>query len=459
TADENYNALLDFFSAFPQYAGRDFFVTGESYAGVYIPTLSRRILQGMFEQKFPGNFKGIAIGNGELTTKYQVNSAIFQLYTYGLVGQTEYDALVGRCCPGVIDTTKCDFYTPYIYFDNLGNYRPRDGADQWCAQQILKIVNDQIWTSLNDPYNIYQDCYQTPLDNNSSTSSGSVSNTPYDNRISSDSLNGFPCWCDDAANVYMNLPEVRKALHIPDTANNMRMLIYNGDADQVCNHLGDQWLIEDVAANLSLSITQPRTAWFYRSSPRYVRQLAGYYKIFSNNLHLLTVKGAGHLVPMDRPGPALQMIYNFVMAPSPLATYLPFSLTPAPLKPEYSSLSNCSSTSYPTPSLLPPITMPPMPFVAESAVEEELSFNTDTTGLSDKAKADMITSLPGVNFNVTFRQFSGYLTSTAYPKNHLFYWFMESQHNPKIDPVVLWLNGGPGCSSLGRVLRHFPPFR
>ncbi|PIO60370.1 serine carboxypeptidase, partial [Teladorsagia circumcincta] len=167
TADENYNALKDFFSMFPEYKGRDFFVTGESYGGVYIPTLSRRILNGMFTRDLQINFKGVAIGNGELTTKYQVNAVILQLYTYGLVGQTEYDALTSRCCPGVTDTTRCDFYTPYIYFDYLGNYHARDGADPWCAQQILGIVMDQVWNSLNDPYNIYQDCYQTPL--NSST--------------------------------------------------------------------------------------------------------------------------------------------------------------------------------------------------------------------------------------------------------------------------------------------------
>lgn len=31
----------------------------------------------------------------------------------------------------------------------------------------------------------------------------------------------------------------------------------------------------------------------------------------------------------------------------------------------------------------------------------------------------------------------------------LFYVFVESTHAPASDPVVLWLNGGPGCSSLG----------
>lgn len=42
-----------------------------------------------------------------------------------------------------------------------------------------------------------------------------------------------------------------------------------------------------------------------------------------------------------------------------------------------------------------------------------------------------------------------YITVDEGAGRELFYVFVESSSKPRTDPLVLWLNGGPGCSSLG----------
>ncbi|KAK6938721.1 Peptidase S10, serine carboxypeptidase, partial [Dillenia turbinata] len=69
-------------------------------------------------------------------------------------------------------------------------------------------------------------------------------------------------------------------------------------------------------------------------------------------------------------------------------------------------------------------------------------------GLKESGK---IKSLPGEPDGVDFDQYSG---------RALFYYFVESPNNSSSKPLVLWLNGGPGCSSLGNgALIELGPFR
>ena len=70
---------------------------------------------------------------------------------------------------------------------------------------------------------------------------------------------------------------------------------------------------------------------------------------------------------------------------------------------------------------------------------------------------DEIQSLPGLKQKPSFKQYSGYLSGGE--DVYLHYWFVESQSNPKKDPVLLWLNGGPGCSSLTGFFTENGPIR
>ncbi|XP_057982233.1 serine carboxypeptidase-like 45 [Malania oleifera] len=61
---------------------------------------------------------------------------------------------------------------------------------------------------------------------------------------------------------------------------------------------------------------------------------------------------------------------------------------------------------------------------------------------------DKIGTLPGQP-KVNFQQFGGYITVNEKENRSLFYYFVEAETNPTSKPLVLWLNGGPGCSSVG----------
>ncbi|VAI78598.1 serine carboxypeptidase-like 34 [Triticum dicoccoides] len=67
----------------------------------------------------------------------------------------------------------------------------------------------------------------------------------------------------------------------------------------------------------------------------------------------------------------------------------------------------------------------------------------------DRQEADLVEALPGQPAGLGVRQFAGYVTVNETHGRALFYWFFEATHDVAKKPLVLWLNGGPGCSSLG----------
>ncbi|XP_017215598.1 serine carboxypeptidase-like 26 isoform X3 [Daucus carota subsp. sativus] len=62
---------------------------------------------------------------------------------------------------------------------------------------------------------------------------------------------------------------------------------------------------------------------------------------------------------------------------------------------------------------------------------------------------DRVINLPGQPLTPSVSQFSGYITVNKDHGRALFYWFFEAQSHPSKKPLLLWLNGGPGCSSIG----------
>ncbi|KAM5125325.1 lysosomal protective protein-like, partial [Mantella aurantiaca] len=84
-----------------------------------------------------------------------------------------------------------------------------------------------------------------------------------------------------------------------------RILVYNGDVDMACNFLGDQWFVDSLQQKLQVQ----RRPWLYKDGDK--QQIGGFVKEFSN-LSFLTIKGAGHMVPTDKPGSAFTVFSRYI---------------------------------------------------------------------------------------------------------------------------------------------------
>lgn len=96
TASTARAAMVDFFKTkFPELAQNDFFITGESYAGVYIPTLAKEILDNAPQI----NLVGLAIGDPCTDNTAQADSmdSVWYSHKYGLIPDAEFDLLWNQC--------------------------------------------------------------------------------------------------------------------------------------------------------------------------------------------------------------------------------------------------------------------------------------------------------------------------------------------------------------------------
>lgn len=107
-AVDNLAALKDFFGKFPELQANDFWITGESYAGIYIPTLAQQVIED--NNKSPAvkiNLKGVLVGNGCIGNEagHCGNDPTglndyhdIQIWRgHALVSETNYDAIMKNC--------------------------------------------------------------------------------------------------------------------------------------------------------------------------------------------------------------------------------------------------------------------------------------------------------------------------------------------------------------------------
>ncbi|XP_050225851.1 serine carboxypeptidase-like 45 [Mercurialis annua] len=305
TARDNLVFLKRWFNKFPQYRHRDLFLTGESYAGHYIPQLAKLMVEiNKKENLF--QLKGIALGNPVLEYATDLNSRAEYLWSHGLISDSTFEMF----------TTSCN-YSRYVseYY--------RDSLSSVCSRVMARVNSET--SRFVDKYDVTLDvCISSILSQSKVLRPQQVSE-----RID-------VCVDDETMN-YLNRKDVQKALHarlvgvgrweacsdileyevlnleIP-TINivgslikaGIRVLVYSGDQDSVIPLTGSRTLVHRLAKELELNTSVPYRVWFAD------KQVGGWTQVYSEILSFATIRGASHEVPYSQPERSLVLFKSFL---------------------------------------------------------------------------------------------------------------------------------------------------
>lgn len=276
--------LKGFVEQNPEFSGRDFYITGESYAGHYVPAIAYHL--ETVATDVPLNLKGIAIGNG-LTDPFAQYPAYAEFsYENDLVGKKTYEAMkLGlKACQGLIYESQHD----------------HDGLKaQVVTLEFCSLISElpALGNPVNPRFNVYdirEPCDAPPLCYDFSQSDEFLNRSDVQEVLGVSGRKWIEC--DQLVHTFLlgdwmhNLmPKVGWMLDNTD----LEVLVYSGDKDWICNWRGGEaW----TAATKWASEKEFNEASYEKWNVD--NEAAGEMRQFGN-LHFLRVFDAGHMVPMD----------------------------------------------------------------------------------------------------------------------------------------------------------------
>jgi len=304
-----HEAIRQFFELFPALRPNAFYITGESYAGKYVPAAAYAV--HLKNAAAPAgkriNLRGIAIGDGAFDPPTQFTGFGPLLFNTGLVGTRaakvfdEYDAnFTSRLAAGDLDGA-------FRSFDEMlnGDYY---GTDRTFYQNMTGMGSNYFNYALEP---------------------GAASLTE----------RTFPRW--------LALPAVAEALHVGDTPysvfnqtvedallsdwvvgvvdllqvllENYDVLVYSGQYDVILGPPGTERAIDKLRWSGAFAYAAAPPKQFFASGS----DLAGYVRQASSasnsTFSYVMLRGCGHMVPTDQPVRAYTMLQRHLVPMAPLA--------------------------------------------------------------------------------------------------------------------------------------------
>jgi len=360
--EANHEFLRHWIKKFPRFANNDFYITGESYAGIYIPT----IVQALLERPIQGiNLKGFAVGDGCLGIDVLCGPNDGQwwnvefMHGHGQFSNSLYQDILQTCtqqslhfgpltpeCVDLLNQMNDEIagYFAYALYDTcsanvfalqspLSSYvavNDTDGKGIWLKNMRTRYTNVP-------PRDVRMRHRRKPM---RWLKGGQM--------LLGGAVNDYPC-PGPAMDIWLNRTDVREALHVPVDSNFfdgdngvgfnytstypdvlpiygniiknnlLRVLVYNGDTDPSINSFATQDKYFNYFKRNGIEQTAEWTAWTLDGE----QNMGGYVTQYAGGVwDFLTVRGSGHMVPEFKPQ-AAQVFMSAFIANMPYPPYNP----------------------------------------------------------------------------------------------------------------------------------------
>ncbi|CAF0818939.1 unnamed protein product [Adineta ricciae] len=298
-ARDLYSALTQFFQIYTDYANNPFYVTGESYGGKYVPSITYKIhVENQNPQaKIKINLKGMSIGDGLTDPVNQYMYGDF-LYQIGLIDLTQkaYVDLQTALMRYAIEQQR--YIDAFHIFDALLNGDLLNTTSYF--YNVTGIKNYFNYLLTNEPQDQgYFIPFVTRADRRKQIHVGNMS---------------YGGQSEIVERMLLNDVMQSMAWKVAAIANaNYSVLIYNGQLDVIIAvPLTMEWIGQLVWSGTDELRQAPRKIWKVADSDP---EIAGYIKTANNNrFFLATIRNAGHMVPYDQPRASLDLLERFLAA-------------------------------------------------------------------------------------------------------------------------------------------------
>ncbi|CAB4387289.1 unnamed protein product [Rhizophagus irregularis] len=294
----------NFFDTFPEYSKDHLYISGESFAGTFIPYMASSILKRNHERKTPDyrkyNLKGIAIGNGWIDPVSQYNAYYTFSVEKGLLDGDDKDTAEKQLKKCMKEQKK----KPTIHLDIceqilqtiLKHSIQKVGENETCINQY----------DIRDHSDSYPSCgSKWPYELSDITQYLRRADVIGAIHAENQQLGWVEC-NHGVGRGFDNDNSPPSVTLLPALLKQINVLLYSGDQDLICNTNGTNDMLENLEWNGHKGFQNLTTL------PYFVNHTKAGYILSERNLTYVVVYNSSHMVPYDKPVVSMDMMYRFM---------------------------------------------------------------------------------------------------------------------------------------------------